>query len=288
MLAIVEAGALWHEWDWAPIPLASALLSSALYLRGWASARQTRPRELPAWRAVCFQLGLLLAWLAVSSPIGAFDDYLLSAHMLQHFVLMSAAPPLIILGAPVVPFLRGVPRFILRGVMRPWMWSVLRKAGRILLHPAFVWLMMNVTFLGWHVPVAFELTFSSELLHNLEHAMFLFTSCAFWWVVLAPWPAKRVWPAWTMIPYLLSADVLNTIVCALLMFSGRIFYPSYAGADRITTLTPLQDQVAAGGEMWVLNSAIFLGFAALITFNLLAGSRTRIQKNGVSAPVRAV
>ncbi|MBW8747864.1 MAG: cytochrome c oxidase assembly protein, partial [Acidobacteria bacterium] len=88
MLATVEAGALWHEWDWAPIPLVCALLSSALYLRGWAGVRHTRPRELPVWRAVCFQLGLLLAWLAVSSPIGAFDDYLLSAHMLQHFVLM--------------------------------------------------------------------------------------------------------------------------------------------------------------------------------------------------------
>ncbi len=287
MLAMVETSDLWREWDWAPIPLVSALLSSTLYLRGWASVRQTHPRELPVWRAVCFQLGLLLAWLAVSSPIGAFDDYLLSAHMLQHFILMSAAPPLIVLGAPVVPLLRGVPRPILSGVLRPWMWSGLRKAGRILLHPASVWLLMNGTFLGWHVPVAFERTFSSELLHNLEHAMFLFTSCAFWWVVLAPWPAKRVWPAWTMIPYLLSADVLNTILCALLMFSGRIFYSSYANADRITRLNPLQDQVAAGGEMWVLNSAIFLGFAAFITIDLLAGNRTRIQENRVTARMNA-
>ncbi|WP_263415782.1 cytochrome c oxidase assembly protein [Terriglobus albidus] len=284
---MVETSDLWREWDWAPIPLVSALLSSTLYLRGWASVRQTHPRELPVWRAVCFQLGLLLAWLAVSSPIGAFDDYLLSAHMLQHFILMSAAPPLIVLGAPVVPLLRGVPRPILSGVLRPWMWSGLRKAGRILLHPASVWLLMNGTFLGWHVPVAFERTFSSELLHNLEHAMFLFTSCAFWWVVLAPWPAKRVWPAWTMIPYLLSADVLNTILCALLMFSGRIFYSSYANADRITRLNPLQDQVAAGGEMWVLNSAIFLGFAAFITIDLLAGNRTRIQENRVTARMNA-
>ena len=288
MLAMVETSDLWREWEWAPIPLVSALLSSTLYLRGWASARQTRPRELPLWRAVCFQLGLLLAWLAVSSPIGGFDDYLLSAHMLQHFILMSAAPPLIVLGAPVVPLLRGVPRPILRGVLRPWMWSGLRKAGRILLHPAFVWLLMNGIFLGWHVPAAFEATFSSELLHNLEHAMFLFTSCAFWWVVLAPWPAKRVWPAWTMIPYLLSADVLNTILCALLMFSGRIFYPSYADADRITRLNPLQDQVAAGGEMWVLNSAIFLGFAAFTTIDLLTNSKTRIRENRAAPRMNAV
>jgi len=135
---------------------------------------------------------------------------------------------------------------------------------------------MNITFLGWHVPFAFERTFSSETLHDLEHAMFLFTSCAFLWVVLAPWPARRVWSAWTMIPYLLSADVLNTILCALLMFSGRIFYPSYLSAERITALSPLQDQVAAGGEMWVLNSAVFLGCAVFTTVRLL-GKRSQYE-----------
>lgn len=61
-----------------------------------------------------------------------------------------------------------------------------------------------------------------------------------------------------MIPYLLSADILNTVLSATLVFSGRVLYPSYAAAPRICFLTPLKDQVAAGAEMWVLNSLVFL------------------------------
>ena len=62
----------------------SALL---LYLRGWRLARTTRERELPAWRAACFVAGLIALWIALASPIDALDDYLLAAHMIQHFIL---------------------------------------------------------------------------------------------------------------------------------------------------------------------------------------------------------
>lgn len=277
MLAGPETEQLWRHWEWPLLPLVSVAVTGTLYLRGWNAARRTRPAELPPWRAWCFVSGLAVFWMAIASPLAAFDDYLLAAHMFQHFLLMSVAPPLLVLGAPGVPLLRGLPRPVVRGVVRPLITqSWLRSLWRVLLHPATVWLVMNATFLGWHVPAAFESTFRSETLHDFEHTMFLFTSCAFWWVVLLPWPARRVWPEWTMIPYLLSSDVLNTILCALLSFSGRIFYPSYAAAARISHLTALQDQVAAGGEMWVLNSSVFLGFAFFTTIVLL-------NRNGASS-----
>lgn len=272
MLAALPSQSLWRHWEWPLLPLISTTAAGALYLRGWYAARRTRPLELPAWRAICFVSGLAVFWLAIASPLAAFDDFLLAAHMFQHFLLMSVAPPLVILGAPAVPLLRGLPRLAVTTIVRPLItrrW--LRKLWTLALHPAAVWLVMNATFLGWHVPRAFELTFASDALHDLEHTMFFFTSCAFWWVVLAPWPAQRVWPRWAMIPYLLSSDLLNTILCALLAFSGRVFYWSYAVAPRIATLSPMQDQVAAGGEMWVLNSTVFLSFAIYITFTSLRG-----------------
>ncbi len=128
---------------------------------------------------------------------------------------------------------------------------------------------MNIAYLGWHVPAMFELTFKSERIHDFEHLCFFLTSVAFWWVVLAPWPSEARWPRWAMIPYLLSADVLNTILSATLTFSGRVLYPSYAEAERITSLTALKDQVAAGAEMWVLNSVVFLVPAVMITLQML-------------------
>ena len=260
-----------RDWSWPVLPLVSLVVLAAVYLRGWLLARRTRPAELPVWRAVCFFSGVLALWVAIASPIDALDDYLLAAHMIQHFILMSVAPPLMVLGAPAVPLLRGLPRWVIRKPLHPFFAS--RMVQRILhavSHPIVIWLAMNVAYLGWHVPAAFELTFRSEAWHNTEHLCFFLTSTAFWWVVLQPWPSRPRWPRWTAIPYLLGADVVNTILSALLAFSGRVLYPSYAAAPRVSSLTPLQDQVAAGSEMWVLNSLVMLAPAVIITMHLLS------------------
>ena len=215
--------------------------------------------------------GLVSLWIALASPIDALDDYLLAAHMIQHFILMSIAPPLIVLGVPTVPLLRGLPRSIMRIVLRPlFRTQWLPRAGRFITHPVVAWLAMNIAYLGWHVPAAFELTFRSERIHDFEHLCFLLTSIAFWWVVLTPWPSRRHWSPCTVIPYLLSADILNTILSATLTFAGRVLYPSYAQAERITSLTPLQDQIAAGAEMWILNSLVFLIPAVALTIRMFS------------------
>jgi putative membrane protein len=262
--------ALVRGWSFPLLPFFGLALTLVVYLRGWWIARRTREQELPVWRAAAFTAGLGSLWMALASPIEALDDVLLSAHMLQHFMLMSVAPPLIILGAPVVPMLRGLPRGFVRGVVGPLLrvrW--LQAVARFLLHPAVVWVAMNIAYLGWHVPGAFEMAVGDERIHQIEHLCFLITSLAFWWVVLAPWPARRRWPRWTVIPYLLTADILNTVLSAALVFAGRVLYPSYAEAARVTRMTALEDQAAAGAFMWVANSIVFLVPAVLMTAKLL-------------------
>jgi cytochrome c oxidase assembly factor CtaG len=273
-LLIVDADALpqnlWAAWSLPLVPLIALAITLALYLRGWLAAHRTRPQELPVSRAACFVGGILALWVALASPIDALDDYLLSAHMIQHFILMSVAPPLIVLGAPTVPLLRGLPRPIIRLLSRPFFRAPWFHAlCRFLTHPVFAFLAMNIAYLGWHVPAMFELTFQSEQIHGFEHLCFFLTSTAFWWVVLAPWPAQPRWPRWTLIPYLLTADILNTVLSATLTFSSHVLYPSYAQAERITSLTPMKDQIAAGAEMWVLNSIVMLTPAVIITARLL-------------------
>ena len=273
-IVIIDANAppanILAAWFFPLVPFLILSITCVVYLRGWCLARRTRPHELPPWRAVSFFAGLAWIWVALASPIDALDDYLLSAHMIQHFILMSVAPPLIILGAPAVPLLRGLPRNLIRTILRPLFRSrSFHSAARWVVRPVFAWLAMNIAYLGWHVPAAFELTFRSEHVHNFEHLCFFATSIAFWWVVFAPWPSRRRWPVWTVVPYLLSADILNTILSATLAFSGRVLYPTYAHAERISSLTPLQDQIAAGAEMWFLNSAAFLIPAVALVFRML-------------------
>ena len=264
-------GDLLRAWTLPATPLITLSMALILYVRGWYAARITRERELPMWRAMCFLAGVVSIWVALASPIDALDDYLLTAHMMQHFILMSVAPPLMVLGAPLVPLVRGLPRGLIRGILRPLFRAQwIRAAGRLVTHPVFAWMAMNVAYLGWHVPVAFELTFRNEWIHECEHACFFATSLVFWWVVLRPWPSHARWPRWTMIPYLLSADVVNTVLSATLAFAGRVLYPSYAVAERVCFLTPLKDQVAAGAEMWVLNSVVFLVPAVAIAVRELS------------------
>jgi putative membrane protein len=262
-------GGLLRQWSFPVLPFVGLLLAAVIYVRGWIAASRTRPRELPLWRVGCFLGGLLAFWVAIASPIDALDDYLLAGHMIQHFMLMSVAPPLIVLGAPMVPMLRGLPRGLIRGLRPVFAAQWVHAVVRVVMHPVVAWLAMNVAYLGWHVPAAFELTFRSVRWHDFEHMCFFGTSMLFWWVVLRPWPSAARWPRWTVIPYLLTADIVNTVLSATLTFSGRVLYPSYAAAPRICRLSALQDQVAAGAEMWVLNSVVFLLPAVVITMRLL-------------------
>jgi putative membrane protein len=257
-------------WSFPLVPFLALALTLIVYMRGWRAIHPTRTHHLPPGRAACFIAGILSLWIALASPIDTLDEYLLAAHMIQHFILMSIAPPLIVLGAPTVPILRGLPQIFIRFPVGPLLrtrWF--HAARRFITHPVAAWLAMNIAYLAWHVPVMFELTFLSETIHEFEHLCFFFTSIAFWWVVLAPWPSQPRWPRWTMIPYLLAADIVNTVLSATLAFSGKVLYVSYIGAPRISSLSPLKDQIAAGAEMWVLNSIVFLVPAVLLTLKLL-------------------
>lgn len=266
----LSLSAVLHAWSFPVAPFVALSIMLFTYVRGWRAANRTRPRELPRWRAVSFLAGIVFVWIALASPIDALDDYLLAAHMIQHFILMSVAPPLLVLGAPTVPVLRGLPRILIRALQPLFQTRWLHRAGRFVTHPIAAWLAMNIAYLGWHIPAVFELTFRSELIHETEHLCFFLTSTAFWWVVLAPWPSRPQWPRWTTIPFLLSADIINTILSASLVFSGRVLYPSYLYAERISSLSPLQDQIAAGAEMWVINSLVFLIPAVVLTVKMLS------------------
>jgi putative membrane protein len=262
------------DWD-IPWGVTSALVAvSVIYARGWAALRRTRPAALPVWRLLAFLSGIVAVFIAVASPLDTFAETLLSMHMAQHFVLMSVAPPLIVLGCPVVPLVRGIPGWIVRSVGGPiFRSSALHWARQHLSGLSVAWIAMNVTYVCWHIPRAYEFALSSEGWHNVEHLCFFLTSILFWWPIILPWPSRRRFAAWMIIPYLLTADLVNTGVSAFLCFSGRLLYPSYALVERPFGIDALTDQVAAGAFMWVFGSLVFVVPAVVLTLRLLTGGR---------------
>lgn len=264
------------NWNIPPLTTLALLVTALIYVRGWLLIGRTRPEQFPEWRLLCFLGGLFSLFLAIASPLDTLDDRLLSAHMAQHFVFMSIAPSLLLLGAPQVPLLRGLPRPFVRTVLGPlFRLHWLRKVGQFLTSLKPAWLMMNIAYLGWHVPKAYELALRSEGWHNLEHACFFFTSVLFWWPILRPWPTRRRALRWMLIPYILTADIVNTGLSAFLCFAGRPIYSSYALQTNPLGWNPIYDQAAAGGFMWVFGSTVFLIPAFWITLRLLSPNRGR-------------
>src|SRR4029453_2737091 len=152
----------------------------------------------------------------------------LSAHMVQHQILMMLAPPLLWLRAPIAPMLLGLPRRIRRPVAAALASRPVQRIADVVAHPALGWISFSLAFWTWHVQSFYELALRSHAWHHVEHACFFATAMLFWRPVILPWPARVRWPRWTMIPYLLLADVQNTVLAAILTFSDRLVYPAYA------------------------------------------------------------
>ena len=249
-----------------------------VYLRGWRVLHRVISVRFPVWRLVAFLGGLAALCVAIASPLDAFSGLLLSAHMVQHFLLMFVAPPLILLGAPLLPLLRGLPRSFVHDGLGPFLtWSVLRRFGNALTHPLVCGLAMVVSLCGWHLPAAFDLALRSPGLHKLEHACFFGTSLLFWWPVVRPFPSRPHWPLWAIPLYLLAADVVNTVLCAILTFSDRPLYSAYETVPRLFGTTVLSDQVAAGVIMWIPGSVIFLVPATILAIQYLSPGRALLS-----------
>jgi putative membrane protein len=270
---------LFAEWS-PPIVLTGTLIVVGLvYARGWFAIRETRRIEFPPQRLGFFLLGLAVIWLAIASPLDGFADVLLSAHMVEHLLLMSFAPPLLLLGWPVVPLLRGLPRGVIVHVLGPLIrMKALRHLGHVLITPLVAWLAMNLIFLGWHVPAAYDFALEHEHWHQFEHLCFLGTSILFWWPVIRPWPTRESYAGWLLLLYLVMADIVNTVLSAFLAFCDRPVYPYYLREPNAFDISPLSDQRAGAVVMWAIGSLIFLVPAVVLTVRLLQhGERSRVH-----------
>jgi putative membrane protein len=253
---------------------AALILIAVLYLRACMSLRRHHSKPIDGWHIGSFLVGVLLIWVAVASPLAALDHNLLAAHMVQHLLLMTLAPPLVWIGAPL-NLLHGLRQEFRSASIRLFRSATARRVGRALTHPALFWLGATATLVGWHVPAAFMFGLHSEIWHGIEQASFLTSGLVFWWPVVQSWPSATQRPKWSMLLYLFLATLPCDILSGFLVFCDRVIYPVYLSAPRPFAMSALEDQQCAGALMWTCVTVVYLIAGTIFTAHLLSPPSSR-------------
>jgi cytochrome c oxidase assembly factor CtaG len=264
-----------HHGGFESFWISGALIFAALvYLRGWLGRRRRERDRIANWRAGGFVLGLFFTWVATASPLAELDHDMLTAHMIQHLLLMTLAPPLILLGAPAKPLVYGLSQRFVRPISRPLRSTAMRRLGSILTHPAVCWLAAAGTLILWHIPGMFALAFRSHTWHGVEQVSFFATGLLFWWPAVRPSASSSEWPEWSILLYLFLATLPCDILSGFLVFCDRVVYPVFLSSPRSFGLSALEDQQCAGALMWTCVTVAYLMAGTVFTARLLSPHRS--------------
>jgi cytochrome c oxidase assembly factor CtaG len=236
------------SWDWEP----SVVAGSVLLLAGRLAAGRFRVERT----LLFFAAGVGVMLLALVSPLDTLgDDYLFSAHMMQHILLDLVAPPFFVL---------GLSADMVRKLLS---WPPANRTERIISRPALAWVLGIGTLWLWHLPVLYDATLKSEGIHVFEHLTFLVTGTILWWPVFCPLKERQM-PALAAVAYLVLAALANALLGILFTLSSTPYYSGYAHSqDKLRALSlvrnqwgldQLTDQQLGGAFMWVIGSIIFL------------------------------
>jgi putative membrane protein len=225
-------------------PILVALAWIPYHLRARRLARERR--AVPGWRQACYVAGLVVLEIAVSPPVDHLSEQLLMAHMAEHLLIGDFAALLLVLGMTgplIAPLLRN---------------PVIARL-RVLTHPVVAVVVWAVNFYVWHLPYLYQLALRNDPVHALEHATFLVFGISMWMALLGPLPK----PAWfnnaARLVYIVVVRLAGTVLANVLIFGGTVFYPYYVPGDAHWHISPMADQVAAGGLMMVEESLLTIG-----------------------------
>lgn len=231
--------ALLTEWHWEPSVLIGLAVFSGLYVWAVGPLRRRYGWGPPITRrhAWLFLVSVFTLIVALLSPLDAIGDrYLFSAHMVQHLLLATVWPPLLLL---------AIPSWLARALLRPpfsWVWL-------FCVYPAVATILFNLDVYAWHLPAFYDATLSNEGIHIVEHLSFMLFGLFVWWPVLSPIVEQRQsYPL--QILYLFVNGMFMMVLGIVFTFAPDAFYPPYASAPRLWGTTAAGDQQIGGLIMW--------------------------------------
>jgi putative membrane protein len=243
------------HWSFDPFLIVAVVLVVWHEIGLWRLAKRSRPDRTRArrLRSLWFYAGLVVLLLAVQSPIDYWADDYFFVHMLQHLLLMFAAPSLIVAGAPWQALLDGLPGRSGQGVIRGTLgFAPLRYAGGLVLRPWIAIGIFNVVMIFWHLPGPYDLASRNSAVHIwLMHGSFFGAGILFWLQYIPSPPFRRRMPLISQAMGLIVTNVVMIgLAMALSIFSSHSIYSVYAHVPGVT-LPPFADQQIGAAILWV-------------------------------------
>jgi putative membrane protein len=233
------------SWTFDPAAFLLIAASGFLYYRRAATlASRDAPVEL--WRRLVFGLGLILAFLAVASPIHALgEQQFFFVHMIQHILLGDLAPLCFVAGL-TGPLLRPV--LALPAVMRL----------RFLTLPYVAFPIWAANLLLWHLPGAYQAALHHSGIHAVQHLLFFACGALMWAPVVEVLPGPAWFGTGMKLGYIASVRVVETILGNIFVWSGGVFYTAYEHPVDRWGISAHADQGIAGGLMMIEGSIVTL------------------------------
>ena len=241
----------WTHWHNEPVLIGGLIFLGWLYalLTGPLRSRLVSAARYPRAHAVKFYAALVIFYLAVGSPLDQVAErYLLSAHMLQHQLIIYPAALLFLLGLP-------------DWLVRPLTGRVgLQPVLRVLTHPVVCGAIFTAVMTAWHIPLVYDLALQNRPLHIAEHFTMFGAALFYWWPMFSP---SREYPPASFAAqmlYLPGVLIGMTPVFAYITFSQDVLYPTYEYAPRIVifglSVSAAGDQLLAGAMMKLIGMSV--------------------------------
>jgi cytochrome c oxidase assembly factor CtaG len=268
---------LLRAWTFEPVLAVGIVLVTGAYLWGVRTVNiRASGGRWPERNTACFAAAMIICWVVLLGPIGAYDDTFFWAHMVQHMALMMLVAPLLLLGAPVLLALRVASR----SVRQRWLLPVLRS--RLLLaltNPFAGWLIFAGVLVGTHFSPFYNFALEHPLVHDfVEHPIYLGAALIYFYPLLPGNPGPRSVAPAIRVASLFLMMFPETMTGFFIYASQYLIYPYYRTVDRPFGPGPIPDQQLGGALMWAGSMIIDSIWVVLAVLHLLRSEARRAYR----------
>jgi cytochrome c oxidase assembly factor CtaG len=266
------------SWQFAPLVSGALLTAAAGYLLCAALVRRQHPaRPWPTARSLAFLAGLAVIAVATQSSIGVYDDVLFSDHMVQHVLLIMAAPPLLVTGSPVTLLMHAS-----RNPLHTWLKRAVRsRPVTALTWPPGTTALYCLVVVSTHTPPFMDLVLASDAVHNLEHALYLVTGYLFFLPVNGTEPIRwRMSIAGSFLVVLLVMMVDSFTGIVFTLQAHEVFAP-YARTGRAWGPGLAADLHAGGLVMFIGSDIAMTAVAVGLAVHFVRDGRRAVRARTV-------